>query len=118
MKSITILILLTCSLFFANMTLSAQNSSLVSGSVHDEAGESIIGASVTVVGAKTGTTDVDGNFSINAKVGDVLQFTYLGFVTLQHKIVSSAPIHITMKEDVQQMDEIVVVGYGVQKKVI
>ena len=69
MKSITILILLTCSLFFANMTLSAQNSSLVSGSVHDESGESIIGASVTVVGAKTGTiTDVDGNFSINAKV--------------------------------------------------
>ncbi len=109
--------MLTCSLFFANMTLSAQNSSLVSGSVHDESGESIIGASVTVVGAKTGTiTDVDGNFSINAKVGDVLQFTYLGFVTLQHKIVSSAPIHITMKEDVQQMDEIVVVGYGVQKK--
>lgn len=117
MKNIKILILLTCSLFLANMTLSAQNTSHVTGSVHDETGESIIGVSVTVVGAKGGTiTDIDGNFSINAKVGDVLQFTYIGFVTLQHKVESSLPVRVIMKENIHEMDEIIVVGYGVQKK--
>lgn len=117
MKNIKIIILLICSSIWMGTAVFGQNTSLVTGNVQDEAGEPIIGVSVILSDSKGGTiTDLDGNFSLNVKIGDMLKFTYLGYETLQHKVTSMSPIHVVMKEDVLIMDEVVVVGYGVQKK--
>lgn len=117
MKTIKILILLFSTLFLANSILLGQNTTKITGTVLDETGVSIIGASVVVVGTKDGTiTDLDGRFSVNAKVGDVLKFSFLGYKSVEHTITSVSPIDIVMKEDLHEMDEVVVVGYGVQKK--
>ena len=78
--------------------------------------EPLIGASVMVQGTKTGAvTDLDGNFSIEAKNGQTLEVSYLGFITQKVKVNGSI-INVTLNEDKQSLDEVVVVGYGVQKK--
>ena len=78
--------------------------------------EPLIGASVMVLGTKTGAvTDLDGNFTIEAKNGQTLEVSYLGFITQKIKVTGST-INVTLNEDKQSLDEVVVVGYGVQKK--
>ena len=78
--------------------------------------EPLIGASVMVQGTKTGAvTDLDGNFTIEAKSGQTLEVSYLGFITQKIKVTGST-INVTLNEDKQSLDEVVVVGYGVQKK--
>lgn len=78
--------------------------------------EPLIGASVMVQGTKTGVvTDLDGNFTIEAKNGQTLEVSYLGFITQKIKVTGST-INVTLNEDKQSLDEVVVVGYGVQKK--
>ena len=78
--------------------------------------EPLIGASVMVQGTKDGTvTDLDGNFAIAAKNGQTLEVSYLGFITQKVKVTGSV-INVTLNEDKQSLDEVVVVGYGVQKK--
>lgn len=78
--------------------------------------EPLIGASVMVQGTKTGAvTDLDGNFTIEAKKGQTLEVSYLGFITQKIKVTGST-INVTLNEDKQSLDEVVVVGYGVQKK--
>ena len=78
--------------------------------------EPLIGASVMVQGTKTGAvTDLDGNFAIEAKNGQTLEVSYLGFVTQKIKVNGSV-IKVTLQEDKHSLDEVVVVGYGVQKK--
>ena len=78
--------------------------------------EPLIGASVMVQGTKNGTvTDLDGNFTITAKNGQTLEVSYLGFITQKVKVTGSV-INVTLLEDKQSLDEVVVVGYGVQKK--
>ncbi len=78
--------------------------------------EPLIGASVMVQGTKTGAvTDLDGNFTIEAKNGQTLEVSYLGFITQKIKVTGST-INVTLTEDKQSLDEVVVVGYGVQKK--
>lgn len=78
--------------------------------------EPLIGASVMVEGTKNGTvTDLDGNFAISAKNGQTLEVSYLGFITQKVKVTGSV-INVTLLEDKQSLDEVVVVGYGVQKK--
>ena len=76
--------------------------------------EPLIGASVMVQGTKTGA-DLDGNFTIEAKNGQTLEVSYLGFITQKIKVIGST-INVTLNEDKQSFDEVVVVGYGVQKK--
>ena len=86
--------------------------SVISGSDN----EPLIGASVMVQGTKTGAvTDLDGNFTIEAKNGQTLEVSYLGFITQKIKVTGST-INVTLNEDKQSLDEVVVVGYGVQKK--
>ena len=69
-----------------------------------------------VQGTKTGVvTDLDGNFTIEAKNGQTLEVSYLGFITQKVKVTGSV-INVTLNEDKQSLDEVVVVGYGVQKK--
>lgn len=89
----------------------------VTGEVFDSTGEPLIGASVTIKGV-TGTgavCDLDGRFSIKARKGDVLVINYVGFKE-QEVVVGDAPIRVTLQENTSVLDEVVVVGYGTQKK--
>lgn len=87
-----------------------------SGVVVDASGEPIIGASVLEKGTTNGTiTNLDGEFSISCSEGAILQISYIGYKTSEVK--AAAGIHIVMAEDSETLDEVVVVGFGVQKKV-
>ena len=90
----------------------------VKGTVIDGAtGEPFFGVSVLVKGTTVGTdTQADGTFSVPAKVGDVLQFSFIGYVTQEYTVKDLSPVHIILEEDVNLLEEIVVVGYGTQKK--
>lgn len=89
----------------------------VTGNVKDGTGEPIIGASVIVTGTSNGTvTDFDGNFTMKAKEGDELTISYVGYISQTVKVSGSAPINVTLLEDNAVIDEVVVVGYGTQKK--
>ena len=78
--------------------------------------EPLIGATVQVEGSKSGTvTDFDGNYTINANDGQTLVFSYLGYVTKKVK-VSGNVINVELAEDGKSLEEVVVIGYGVQKK--
>lgn len=89
----------------------------VKGTVLDERGESIIGASVSVKGTTTGTiTDLDGKFTINTKNNDVLTISYVGYIEQSVSVAGQTDLKIILKEDSQVLDEFVVVGYGIQKK--
>jgi TonB-linked SusC/RagA family outer membrane protein len=86
--------------------------SQIKGTVVDNTGFGVIGAAVVVKGTTNGTvTDFDGNFVIDAKVGDVLEISYVGYKTVTIK-ATAQPMNITMEEDTEQLDEVVVVGYG------
>ena len=95
-----------------------QQISKVTGKVVDTKGEPIIGANVVVKGTTNGTiTDFDGNFSIEAPANAVLQVSYIGYVQQDVPVNNRTSLQIAIKEDTQNLDEVVVVGYGSQKKV-
>ena len=97
-------------------TASAQ-SITVRGTVTDAAGEPLIGVSVFVMNTSDGAiTDLDGNFELQARKGDVLVISYVGFSTQNITVSGSDPIRVALVEDSEFLDEVVVVGYGVQKK--
>lgn len=88
----------------------------VTGQVVDETGEPLIAVSVLEKGTTNGTvTDFDGNFEVTVKSGAILEFSYVGYLTQQVK-AEKGPLKIVLKEDAQSLEELVVVGYGVQKK--
>ena len=95
-----------------------QQDGTCTGVVVDETGMTVIGASVVVKGTNNGAiTDLDGKFQIrNVKPGDVIVVTYVGYSPFE-VTWSGKPLNITLKEDAELLDEVVVVGYGVQKKV-
>lgn len=96
----------------------AQQANKVTGIVKDTNGEPIIGANVTVKGQSIGTiTDIDGRFVLDAPKNAVLQITYIGFTSQDVKIGNKKEIVVTLAEDTETLDEVVVVGYGTQKKV-
>ena len=83
----------------------------------DIKGEPIIGASVLVKGAGTGTvTDVDGNFTLDAPTDALLAVSYIGYKTQEVKVGNKNSYSIQLQDDTEVLDEVVVVGYGVQKK--
>ena len=91
--------------------------SIIRGTVNDEAGEPIIGASVQVQGTKTGAiTDFQGKFSVEAASNATLNITYVGYESQQVKVNGQSNITITLKEDITALNDVVVIGYGVQKK--
>ena len=91
----------------------AQQESTCKGVVKDVTGETVIGASVLVKGTTNGTiTDFDGAFALeNVKKGDVLQISFVGYTT-QEIVWKGQPLNVTLKEDTQALEEVVVVGYG------
>ncbi len=96
----------------------AQNKGTVTGKVVDENNEPIVGGSVIIKGTKTGTvTDVDGNFTLhNVEDGTALIFNYIGMNQLVLSAKTSKPMTVVMKSSSVNLDELVVVAYGVQKK--
>lgn len=99
-----------------NLSISQQENTC-KGVVKDSKGETIIGASVVVKGTSNGTiTDFDGNFSLsNVKKGATIQISFVGFKS-QEIVWDGSPISVALKEDTEVLDEVVVIGYGVQKK--
>ena len=90
----------------------------IKGIVKDVNGEPIIGASIKEKGKNNGViTDIDGQFSISATEGSLLEISYLGHTTQVVKATIEKKMQITLKEDSKNLDEIVVIGYGTQKKV-
>lgn len=94
-----------------------QQDGVYKGVVKDNQGETVIGASVVVKGSTNGTiTGLDGDFTLNnVKRGDVIQISYIGYVS-QEVVWQGTPLNITLKEDSQTLEEVVVVGFGSQKK--
>ncbi len=97
--------------------MGAMAQGVVKGTVNDEAGEPIIGASVQVQGAKTGAiTDFQGNFQVQAASDATLVISYIGYTTETIKVAGRSNIEVTLKEDIARLNDVVVIGYGVQKK--
>lgn len=94
-----------------------QNQGTIKGTVYDDLGEPVFGATVMVVGAAGvgTTTDIDGNFSLNVKPGTQLQITFVGFATQTAEAKNG--MKVTLSEDNQMLEDVEVVAYGVQKKV-
>lgn len=94
-----------------------QQAKTVTGTVTDVSGEPIIGANIRIKGTTTGTiTDIDGNFSIEAEPQSVIEVSYIGYLTQETVINNQISIRFLLKEDTKTLDEVVVIGYGVQKK--
>lgn len=89
----------------------------ITGLVTDEAGEPVIGATVTVKGTINGVlTDIDGKYTIKTKEGDILEFRYIGYNSVEQKVKDKNTINVAMTESNVNLDDVVIVGYGSQKK--
>ena len=95
-----------------------QQGKKVTGVVVDASGEPVIGANVVVKGTTNGTiTDFDGNYTIEGvSASDVLVFSYIGYLSQEITVGNQAAINVTLSEDSQALEEVVVVGYGVMRK--
>ena len=104
-------------LLIALLTATTLQAAEVSGLVTDVQGEPMIGVSVMVDGTTNGTiTDFDGRYTISADNNAVLVFSYLGYRTYRVKVENSTTVNVQMVEDTKALEEIVVVGYGTQRK--
>ena len=102
--------------FFAN-TLTAQNN-MVKGTVKDESGTTLIGVNVVQKGTTNGTmTDLDGNYTVQVPQDAIIVFSYIGFSSQEVEWNGEIPFDIILKEDFEVLSEVVVVGYGTQRKV-
>jgi len=90
----------------------------VSGTIVDDFGDPVLGANVVIVGTTTGvTTDLDGNFTLTGVPENAqLKVTFIGYATQTVPVAGQSKINVTLKEDVAQLEDVVVVGYGVMKK--
>ena len=97
--------------------LGAMAQSILKGTVNDEAGEPVIGATVKVQGSQKGAiTDFNGNFSVEAEPNATLTISYVGYETQNVKVAGRNDIVITLKEDNTTLNDVVVIGYGTMKK--
>ncbi|MDR1645396.1 MAG: TonB-dependent receptor, partial [Tannerellaceae bacterium] len=103
---------------FTSLPGQQQSGRTVSGTVVDDAGEPLIGVNVQIVGTTLGSiTDIDGKFSLQTSAPNIsLQISYVGYLTQVIAVTGNQPLRIVLKEDVQNLDEVVVVGYGTQAK--
>src|SRR5689334_15999506 len=113
---------LLCYLFVAGLFLihapGMAQTTVVTGTVVASDNAPIPGVTVVLKGKSSGTvTDSDGKFTISAEPSDVLVFSFIGFATLEQQVGSSDNINVTLTESAESLAEVVVVGYGEQKKV-
>ncbi len=100
-----------------HIRLEQQQAKTIHGVVLDNAGIPVIGANVVEKGTTNGTiTDLDGNFTLSVSAGAVLQITYIGYQTQEITVGNQSVISVTLKDDSQALDEVVVVGYGTMEK--
>lgn len=100
------------------ITVTQQNERTIKGVVKDASGETVIGANVSVIGTTIGTvTDVEGNFSLKVPAGATLKISFIGYKDYNVKITDQQTLDIILQDDSQALDEVVVVGFGTQKKV-
>lgn len=94
-----------------------QKTKIVSGVINDETGLPVIGANVVEKGTTNGTiTDAEGRFSLNVASDATLVITYIGYVTSEIPVIGKNSVTITLREDTEVLDEVIVVGYGTMKK--
>ena len=104
-------------LLFLMLSVQGAWAQAVRGTVNDESGEPIIGASVKVVGSNTGAvTDLNGKFTVSAPSNGQLEISYVGYQTQKLAISGRSDITVTLVEDAMSLDDVVVIGYGTQKK--
>lgn len=109
--------MLTLSLFVLCTTVVFAQQKPIKGTVVDATGEPLIGVNVSVKGTTIGIiTDIDGKYTLEVPTNATLVFSYIGYRTQVLPVGNQTTINITMQEDTQNIDEVVVVGYGVQKK--
>ena len=90
---------------------------VATGTVTDAQGEPLIGVSILVKGTATGAiTDMDGNFKIQAAKGDVLEISYIGYASQSITLANAQPLKVTMGEDTQTLDEVVVTALGIKRE--
>lgn len=100
-----------------NVSLFAQDSYTLTGTVTDETNSPLIGVNVLIVGTSTGTTtDLDGNYQLAVTSGNVLEFSYLGYETQSITITDQRNLNLSLSDDTNVLDQVVVVGYGSRKK--
>lgn len=100
------------------VTIIKQEGNIIRGTITDQTGEPVIGANVVQKGTTNGTvTDIDGNFQINAPANSTLTVSYIGYLMQEVPVKNKGILAIVLKEDSQALEEVVVVGYGTQKKV-
>lgn len=111
------IVLFSLSMLFAYATNGyAQN--MIKGVVTDVTGDPLPGVSVIIKGTTTGTTtDIEGRYSINVPATATLEYSYIGMTKQEVKVNGQSTINITLKEDVADLEEVIVVGYGTQKKI-
>lgn len=103
-------------LFLMNVSWAFAQSTVVKGVVTDKQGEPLIGVNVVEKGTTNGNiTDLDGNFTITVEKGRTLVFSYVGFISQEVKVTSNS-MNITLLDDSQSLEEVVVVGYGTVKR--
>ncbi|MDH5398766.1 MAG: TonB-dependent receptor, partial [Cyclobacteriaceae bacterium] len=104
---------------FLLLSISLFAQDIVTGKITDQKGEALIGATVLESGTKNGTvTDVEGNFSISlTSATPVLKVSFIGYITAEVPVNGQTVINVSLEDDIQQLQEIVVVGYGVEKRV-
>ncbi|XOV91566.1 MAG: SusC/RagA family TonB-linked outer membrane protein [Bacteroidota bacterium] len=108
--TLLILLLISSSAF-------SQTTNQIKGTVTDEAGEPIPGATIIIVGTTTGTsTSIDGSFSLVANSDDVLRVSFVGYESKEIQVEDQSVIDVSLSPDVKSLEEVVVVGYGTQKK--
>lgn len=89
----------------------------VTGKVMDVNGEPVVGATIKEQGTLNGTiTDFDGNFSLDVAMNEMLEVSYIGYKSQTIKVILGKPLVVTLKEDTEVLEEVVVVGYGTMKK--
>lgn len=112
------LVLLLLVLAISSLQAIPSQSKTISGVVTSATdNEPLIGVSVQVKETSTGgITDMDGKYSVTAQTGQTLVFSYIGYKSQEFKVGDSSVINVSLKEDTEMLDEVVVVGYGVQKK--
>ncbi|MFV0584746.1 MAG: TonB-dependent receptor [Parabacteroides gordonii] len=94
-----------------------QQTRSITGVVTDTQGVPVIGANIVIKGTTIGTvTDIDGNFSLEVASNAILQISYIGYLAQEIQLKGQSVVNVKLKEDSQALDEVVVVGYGVQKK--
>ena len=104
-------------LFAVMMSVDAQTGASVIGAISDSNGEPLPSATVQVKGTNIGVSaDLDGRYEIKAKEGDILLFTFMGFLPQEVKVGKSSVINVVLEEDTNLLEEAVSIGYGTQTR--